>query len=66
MLPAGTDPRTTHMHGLVTPLRTAMTGGVARPLAVLQAAVMVILLIAIANVATLVSSRAACCSGLRR
>lgn len=59
MLPAGTDPRTTHMHGLVTPLRTAMTGSVARPLAVLQAAVMVILLIAIANVATLVSSRAA-------
>ncbi|HXE60028.1 MAG TPA: hypothetical protein VN607_04955 [Gemmatimonadaceae bacterium] len=54
------------MHGLVTPLRTAMTGSVARPLAVLQAAVMVILLIAIANVATLVSSRAACCSGLRR
>jgi len=59
LLPAGIDPRATHMHGLVTPLRTAITGSVARPLAVLQAAVMVILLIAIANVATLMSSRAA-------
>lgn len=59
LLPPGTNPRATHMHGLVTPLRTAMTGTVARPFAVLQAAVMVILLIAIANVATLVSSRAA-------
>jgi predicted permease len=57
------DPATTRMKTLVTPLRTAITGDVARPLAVLQAAVLVILLIAVANVATLMSSRA---SGRRR
>jgi putative ABC transport system permease protein len=59
LVPPGTDVRATHMQGLVTPLRTAMTGSVVRPLAVLQAAVLVILFIAIANVATLMSSRAA-------
>ena len=58
LVPATVDPRTTHMSALVTPLREAMTGNVTRPLAVLQAAVLVILLIAIANVATLLSSRA--------
>jgi putative ABC transport system permease protein len=55
---AGSDPRDTHMAALVTPLRTAMTGDVARPMAMLQAAVLLILLIAIANVATLLSARA--------
>ncbi|HEY5063005.1 MAG TPA: ABC transporter permease [Gemmatimonadaceae bacterium] len=59
LMPGGVDPRSTQMKTLVTPLHTAMTGDVARPLAVLQAAVVVILLIAIANVATLVTSRAA-------
>jgi predicted permease len=58
LMPGGVDPRSTQMKTLVTPLHTAMTGDVARPLAVLQAAVVVILLIAIANVATLVTSRA--------
>jgi putative ABC transport system permease protein len=57
-VPAGADPRDTHMAALVTPLRTALTGNVARPMALLQAAVLVILLIAIANVATLLSARA--------
>lgn len=52
------DPRATRMRTLVVPLRTAITGDVARPLAILQAAVIAILLIAIANVATLMSSRA--------
>lgn len=57
LMAANVDPRGTRMAALVTPLRDAMTGNVAKPLAVLQAAVVVILLIAIANVATLVSSR---------
>ncbi len=57
-VPAGKEPRDTHMAALVTPLRTALTGNVARPMAMLQAAVLVILLIAIANVATLLSARA--------
>lgn len=55
---ANVDPRNTHMAVLVTPLRAALTGNVARPMALLQAAVLVILLIAIANVATLLSARA--------
>ncbi len=58
LMAAGADPSQTHMHALVTPLRDAITGDVARPLAVLQAAVGVILLIAIANVATLLLGRA--------
>ena len=57
LLPAGVRPRDTRMGTLVTPYREAMTADVARPLAVLQAAVALILLIAIANVATLLSSR---------
>jgi putative ABC transport system permease protein len=52
-------PETTHMRAIVTPLQTTITGDVRRPLLVLQAAVALLLLIAIANVATLVSSRAA-------
>ncbi len=52
------DPGTTRMHAIVMPLRDALTGNVARPLIVLQAAVVVLLLIAIANIATLLSSRA--------
>ncbi|HEX3868037.1 MAG TPA: ABC transporter permease [Gemmatimonadaceae bacterium] len=59
LVAAGVDPSATRMTALVTPLRDAITGDVARPLAVLQAAVIVLLLIAIANVAALVSSRAA-------
>ena len=54
----GVDPRQTRMRILVTPLRDSMTGDVARPLSVLQAAVAVLLLIAIANVATLLLGRA--------
>ncbi|HEU4786504.1 MAG TPA: ABC transporter permease, partial [Gemmatimonadaceae bacterium] len=59
LLPAGVRPRDTRMSTLVTPYRDAITADVARPLAVLQAAVVLILLIAIANVATLLSSRSA-------
>jgi putative ABC transport system permease protein len=58
LMAAGADPSQTHMRALVTPLRDAITGDVARPLAVLQAAVGVILLIAVANVATLLLGRA--------
>jgi predicted permease len=50
-------PESTHMRALVVPLREAVTGNVARPLLVLQAAVALLLLIAVANIATLVSSR---------
>ncbi len=57
LLSPGVDPRQTHMRILVTPLREAMTGDVARPLSVLQTAVAVLLLIAIANVATLLLGR---------
>jgi predicted permease len=53
------DPRATHLQTIVTPLHDAITGETARPLAVLQAAVIVILLIAVGNVAMLFSSRAA-------
>jgi putative ABC transport system permease protein len=53
----GTDPRSTHMTTIVVPLRDAITGGTGGPLAVLQAAAMLMLLIAVANVATLLSSR---------
>ena len=52
-------PETTRMHAVLTPLQTVITGDVRRPLFVLQAAVALLLLIAIANIATLVSSRAA-------
>jgi predicted permease len=52
-------PESTRMHAIVAPLLTALTGNVTRPLLVLQAAVLLLLLIAIANIATLVSSRAA-------
>ena len=50
-------PESTHMRALVVPLHEALTGSVTRPLLVLQAAVALLLLIAIANIATLVSSR---------
>src|SRR5262252_4771436 len=53
------DPSRTHMATIVAPLQEAMTKRTARPLFVLLAAVGLILLIAIANVATLLSSRAA-------
>jgi predicted permease len=56
---ASIQPERTRMATLVDPLQEAMTGRVARPLMVLLAAVAFILLIAIANVATLLSSRAA-------
>ena len=46
------------MATIVTPLQEAMTRRTARPLMVLMAAVGLILLIAVANVATLLSSRA--------
>jgi len=52
-------PESTHMHAIVTALQSALTGNVTRPLLVLQAAVLLLLLIGIANIATLVSSRAA-------
>ena len=57
--PKPVSPESTRMHALVVPLREAVTGNVTRPLLVLQAAVALLLLIAIANIATLVSSRSA-------
>jgi predicted permease len=53
------DPSKTRMGTIVMPLHEAVTGRSARPLTILFAAVGLILLIAIANVATLLSSRAA-------
>jgi putative ABC transport system permease protein len=55
----GVDPAKTQMATIVTPLHEAITGRSSRPLTVLFAAVSLILLIATANVATLLSSRAA-------
>jgi predicted permease len=55
----GIDPSRTHMKTRVTPLQEAMTGRTSRPLTTLLGAVFLILLIATANVATLLSSRAA-------
>jgi len=57
LLGAGVDPRSTRMATIVTPLRDFVIGDSKRPLEVLQAAVALILLIATANVATLVSGR---------
>jgi predicted permease len=54
-----TDPSKTRMKTIVRPMQEAMTTRSARPLTVLFAAVGLILLIATANVATLLSGRAA-------
>jgi predicted permease len=56
---ASVDPSQTHMKTIVRPLHEVFTGRSARPLTVLFAAVALILLIATANVATLLSGRAA-------
>ena len=56
---ASIQPERTHMQTIVTPLQQAMVGDTQRPLLTLLAAVGLMLLIAIANVATLLSSRAA-------
>jgi putative ABC transport system permease protein len=55
---ASVDPSKTHMKTIVRPLHEVFTGRSARPLTVLLAAVVLILLIATANVATLLSGRA--------
>ncbi len=55
----GVDPRTTRMTTLVRPFHDVITGDARRPLEVLQAAVLLILLIAVANIALLFSNRAA-------
>jgi putative ABC transport system permease protein len=52
------DPSKTRMKTIVRPLQEVFTRGTARPLTVLFAAVTLILLIATANVATLLSGRA--------
>jgi len=52
------DPSTTHMKTIVRPLHEVVTARSARPLTVLLAAVTLILLIATANVAMLLSGRA--------
>ncbi|HEY7234383.1 MAG TPA: ABC transporter permease [Gemmatimonadaceae bacterium] len=52
------DPSKTRMKTIVRPLHEVITGRTARPLTVLLAAVALILLIATANVATLLSGRA--------
>jgi predicted permease len=54
---AGLPAERTHMRVLVTPLHTAIAGNVVKPLVILQSAVLLILLIAIANIATLISAR---------
>jgi len=54
---SGTARERTRMRVLVTPLRTAIAGSVTSPLLVLQAGVALILLISIANVATLLVAR---------
>ena len=59
MVGAGVDPRNTQMSTIVEPLRTAIVGDSRKPLEVLQGAVALMLLIAVANVATLLSSRLA-------
>jgi len=59
LLPPTTVPERTGLTTLITPLRERLTRDVERPLLILQAAVVLILLIAVANVATLQSSRAA-------
>jgi predicted permease len=59
LLPPNMAPEHTGLTTLVTPLRERLTRDVERPLLILQAAVLLILLIAVANVATLQSSRAA-------
>jgi putative ABC transport system permease protein len=56
---ASVDPSRTKMKTIVRPLQDVVTNNSARPLTVLLAAVSLILLIATANVATLLSSRAA-------
>jgi predicted permease len=56
---AGVDPRKTRMRTIVRPMQEVLAGRTARPLTILFAAVSLILLIATANVATLLSSRAA-------
>jgi len=56
---ASRDPSETHMKTIVRPLQEVFVGRSARPLTVLFAAVGLILLIATANVATLLSGRAA-------
>ncbi|HKW46335.1 MAG TPA: ABC transporter permease, partial [Gemmatimonadaceae bacterium] len=56
---ASVDPSKTRMKTIVRPLREAITSSSARPLTVLLVAVALILLIATANVATLLSGRAA-------
>ena len=55
---ASVDPSKTRMKTIVRPLHEAFIGRSARPLTVLFAAVALILLIAMANVATLLSGRA--------
>lgn len=55
----GIDPSKTRMKTIVMPLQQALTGRTTKPLTILLAAVSLILLIATANVATLLSSRAA-------
>src|SRR6185437_7988513 len=59
LLPPGVPPARTGMTTLVQPLQQTVVGDARRPLLVLQAAVIVVLLIGVANVATLQSSRAA-------
>ena len=57
LVPSGVDARNTRMASTVVSLHDAVAGDSAKSLEVLQAAVVLMLLIAIANVATLVSSR---------